>query len=51
MNGRQIMKLENYLREHGMSEQDMFTMKELEDMAKLVKADVIDIMFYLRYER
>ena len=47
----QILILENYLKETGKLEQNLFSMAELEEMAKLCRTDVVEIMYYLRYER
>ena len=51
MNGKQLIKLEQYLRKTGKFEQELFTLAELEELAQLIGADVVDVMFYLRYER
>ena len=51
MSSKQIIAIEQNLRSTGRFEQIEFTIAELEDLAKLIQADVIDIMFYLRYER
>ena len=51
MSGNQVMSIEDYLRKTGKFEQVVFTIAELEQIAKATKTDIIDVMYYLRYER
>lgn len=51
MSGSQLLNIEDYLRKTGKFEQVVFTIAELEQIAKATKTDLIDVMFYLRYER
>lgn len=51
MSGKQIISIEQYLRKTGKFEQIIFTVAELEQIAKATGADLFTVMYYLRYER
>ena len=51
MSGKQILSIEQYLRKTGKHEQVVFTVAELEQIAKATGADLLTVMYYLRYER
>lgn len=42
-------EIRKYLADNGMTHKTMFTMRELEQIAKAVNLDTITLMFYLRY--
>lgn len=51
MSGKQILSIEQYLRMTGKFEQIVFTIAELEQIAKATNTDLLAVMYYLRYER
>ncbi len=44
-------RIEKAVKELHMENQQMFTMRELQAIAKLAKASTVDVMYYLRYQR
>lgn len=51
MSGKQVMSIEQYLRKTGKFEQNIFTVAELQEIARATKTDLLEVMYYLRFER
>lgn len=51
MSRKQKQTLEHWLKSNGKFEQIMFTYAELSEMSRVARADMLDVMYYLRYER
>lgn len=51
MSAKQIISIEQYLRTTGKFEQTIFTVAELEEIARATSTDLLEVMYYLRFER